>query len=188
MLGGQFPIVLSVLAVKGRRLAGLDWDGCESTQVSVPLSGGLYWKADPKLLLGGASIPFTDKPVRFLGLDVQVASHHVCPRSNIVARLQKMLTAIDRAPLTRRQKILMYSAGVCPRLTWPLLTQEFSITWVEKELDSLATRYIKHWAGLTKSANSHSLSSQLDGWPQSSTHSNCVQKVASVSPDSVSDV
>ena len=49
-----------------------------------------------------------------------------------------MLTAIDRAPLTRRQKFLMYSAGVCPRLTWPLLTQEFPITWVERELDSLA--------------------------------------------------
>ena len=64
-----------------------------------------------------------------------------------------MLTAIDRAPLTRCQKFLMYSAGVCPPLTWPLPTQEFSIIWVEKELDSLTTHYIKHWAGLTKSAN-----------------------------------
>ena len=38
-------------------------------------------------------------------------------------------------------------------VTWPLLTQEFPITWVERELDSLATHYIKHWAGLTKSAS-----------------------------------
>ena len=119
----------------------------------LSLEGSTGKLRDPQLLLRGASIPFTEKLVRFLGLDVQVASHHVCPRSNIVARLQKMLTAIDRAPLTRRQKFLMYSAGVCPRLTWPLLTQEFPITWVERELDSLATRYIKHWAGLTKSAN-----------------------------------
>ena len=119
----------------------------------LSLEGSTGKLRDPQLLLRGASIPFTEKPVRFLELDVQVASHHVCPRSNIVARLQKMLTAIDRVALTRRQKFLMYSAGVCPRLTWPLLTQEFPITWVERELDSLAIRYIKHWAGLTKSAN-----------------------------------
>ena len=119
----------------------------------LSLEGSTGKLRDTQLLLGGASIPFTEKPMRFLRLDVQVVSHHVCPRSNIVTRLQKMLTPIDRAPLTRRQKFLMYSAGVCPHLTWSLLTQEFSITWVEKELDSLATRYIKHWTGLTKSAN-----------------------------------
>ena len=47
----------------------------------------------------------------------------------------------------------MYSAGVCPRLTWPLLIQEFPMTWAEKELDSITTRYLKHWAGRSKSAN-----------------------------------
>ena len=119
----------------------------------LSLEGSTGKLRDPQLLLGGASIPFTKEPVRFLGLDVQVASHHVSPRSNIVARLQEMLTAIDKAPLTRRQKFLMYSAGVCPCVTWPLLTQEFPITWVERELDSLATHYIKHCAGLTKSAS-----------------------------------
>ena len=119
----------------------------------LSLEGSTGKLRDPQLLLGGASIPFTEEPVRFLVLNVQVASHHVSPRSNIVARLQEMLTAIDRAPLTRRQKFLMYSAGMCPHVTWPLLTQEFPITWAERELDSLATHYIKHWAGLTKSSS-----------------------------------
>ena len=108
---------------------------------------------DPQLHLNSASIPFTIDPVRFLGLNVQMPSHTVSPRSNIVARLQDMLTAVDKTPLTRRQKLLMYSAGVCPRLSWPLQTQEFPITWVEREPDSLATRYIKNWAGLAKSAS-----------------------------------
>ena len=36
------------------------------------------------------------------------------------------------------------------RETPALLTQEYPITWVERELDSLATRHIKRWAGLTK--------------------------------------
>ena len=68
----------------------------------LSLEGSTEKLRDPQLLLCGASIPFTEKPVRFLALDVQVASHHICPRSNIVARLQKMPTAIDKAPLTRR--------------------------------------------------------------------------------------
>ena len=136
-----------------------DWLVWTGMAVKVPkcqclsLEGSTGKLRDPQLLLSGASIPFTEKPVRFLALDVQVASHHISPRSNIVARLQEMITAIDRATLTRRQKFFMYSAGVCPHVTWPLLTQEFPIIWVERELDSLATHHIKHWAGLTKSAS-----------------------------------
>ena len=33
------------------------------------------------------------------------------------------------------------------------LTHELPTSWVEKELDSLATRFLKRWSGLTKSAN-----------------------------------
>ena len=64
-----------------------------------------------------------------------------------------MLTAVDDSLLSRRQKLLLYSAGICPRLTWPLLTHEFPISWLEKQLDPLATRYLKKWAGLCKSGN-----------------------------------
>ena len=80
-------------------------------------------------------------------------SHYTSPRPDIVSKFQVMLRAVNDTPLTRRQKLLLYSAGVCPRLTWPLLFQEFPITWVEKELDSITTRYLKHWASLSKSAN-----------------------------------
>ena len=121
--------------------------------MSVHLIGGLYWKAEGSSTSPERCLhPFTKDLVHFLGLNVQVASHHVSPRSNIVARLQDMLTAVDKTPLTRRQKLHLYSAGMCPRLTWPLLTQEFPITWIQRELDFLATCYIKHWAGLAKSA------------------------------------
>jgi hypothetical protein len=78
----------------------------------ISLEGFIGKLKDPHLHLSGASIPFTKDPVRSLGLNVQVTSHHVSPRSSIVSRLQDMLTAVDTAPLTRRQKLLLYSAGV----------------------------------------------------------------------------
>ena len=64
-----------------------------------------------------------------------------------------MMKAVDRRPTTRRKKLLLFSGAVCPCLTWPLLIEEFSTTWVEKQLDSITTRYLKWWADLSKSAN-----------------------------------
>ena len=64
-----------------------------------------------------------------------------------------MLEAVDETPLTRGQKLLLYKAGVCPRLTWPLLIEEYPITWVERKLDTITTHYLKQWAGLAKAAN-----------------------------------
>ena len=64
-----------------------------------------------------------------------------------------MLQAIDESLLTRKQKLLLYSGGVCPRLSWPLLIQEFPTSWMERQVDSLVTGYLKRWSGLGKSAN-----------------------------------
>ena len=41
-----------------------------------------------------------------------------------------MLTAVDEAPFTRRQKLKLYRLGICPRLNW-LLTNK----WVPDNLD-----------------------------------------------------
>ena len=64
-----------------------------------------------------------------------------------------MLKAVDAAPVTRHQKLWLYKAGMCPRLTWLLNVQELPITWVERQLEATATRFVKKWAGLAKSAN-----------------------------------
>ena len=71
----------------------------------------------------------------------------------VVSELSRMLSCIDTCPLTRKQKLLLYKAGVCPRLSWLLTIEQFPISWVEKHADSLATSFLKKWAGLTRSAN-----------------------------------
>ena len=108
---------------------------------------------DPQLQLDGRPIPFTTDPVRFLGMSIHVPTTNSSSRSTVLSRLQAMLTAVDDSLLSRRQKLLLYSAGICPRLTWLLLIQEFPISWMEKEVDALATKYLKRWAGLCRSGN-----------------------------------
>ena len=60
---------------------------------------------------------------------------------------------MDAAPVTRRQKLRLYKAGICPRLSWLLNIEELPFTWVERKLEATATWFLKKWAGLAKSAN-----------------------------------
>ena len=69
----------------------------------------------------------------------------------LIQALCRMLQAVDRCPVTRCQKL--YKLGICPRLNWPLTIHEFSISWMKHELEAMATRFLKRWAGLAKSAN-----------------------------------
>ena len=78
---------------------------------------------------------------------------HAKSRVAVVSELERMLCKIDRCPLTRKQKLLLYRAGVCPRMSWLLTIEEFPITWVEKNLDTIATSYLKRWSGLARPAN-----------------------------------
>ena len=47
----------------------------------------------------------------------------------------------------------MYKQGICPRLNWMLTIEEFPITWIQRQLEATATRYLKRCAGIAKSAN-----------------------------------
>ena len=59
-------------------------------------------------------------------------------RSSLRGSLQQMLTAFDKTPQTCQQKLHLFKYGVCPRLSWPLLVEDFPITWLERDLQPLA--------------------------------------------------
>ena len=108
----------------------LTWSGM-SAKVPIcqckSIQGSTGRLLDLHLQLNGASIPLTTNPMRFLGMNVQVPNTKSSAKSAIVSHLRSMLTAVDDSLLTRRQRLLLYSAGVCPRLTWPLI-QEFPVS------------------------------------------------------------
>ena len=134
----------------------LQWSGMSAKIPKcqcLSLQGSSGKLADPHLTLDGMPIPFSTGPVRFLGMEVQVPKNSSAARKAVLTRLQEMLQAIDESLLTRKQKLLLYSGGVCPRLSWPLLTKEFPTTWMEGQVDSLVTGYLKRWSALGKSAN-----------------------------------
>ena len=135
----------------------LQWSGmkakpCKCQCLAVEASTGRTY--DPNLQIQGEKIQFIGKePIRFLGGTIQVPNNPSLMRENILAKLTTLLDRVDQIPITRKQKLKLYRLGICPRLSWELTISEFPISWVEKTLDSLVTRYLKKWSGLAKPAD-----------------------------------
>ena len=111
-------------------------------------------KIDPHLSLNNQHVPYAPQGVKFLGLAIGVPRDRARAQAELVSKFEKMLARLDACPLTRKQKLLIYRSGVCPRMTWHLMVEEFPISWLETCLDSRATRFLKCWSGLARSANS----------------------------------
>ena len=136
----------------------LHWSGMRAKVCkchSLALQGCTGKLVDPQLMIDGETIPFIgNNSIQFLGLEIQVPHDTTTTKEALFINLNRMLHAADQCPLTCHQKLRLYKAGICPRLSWLLLIEELPITWVERELEATATRFLKKLAGLAKSANS----------------------------------
>ena len=51
----------------------------------------------------------------------------------------------------------MFKVAICPRLTWDLATSDLPTSWLQNQLQPIATRLLKRWSGLAKSADPNRL-------------------------------
>ena len=69
-------------------------------------------------------------------------------RDSISAKLQHLLEKVDSAPVTTKQKVKLYKDGICPHLAWGFRVLELPISWIERELESKANKYLKKWMSI----------------------------------------
>lgn len=125
---------------------------------AVSLQSSTGHTIDPRLTLSGQRLPFLgDNTIKFLGLPIQIPQDQSSSRAHVKNLLHKLLTLVDACSVTRKQKLKLYKLGICPRLNWPLTIFTFPSSWVERELEATATRFLKKWSGLAKSANPNML-------------------------------
>ena len=118
---------------------------------SLVIQASIGRRITPDLSIGGHTIPpAEDDTFKFLGMPVHVYRNNEAARSSIKGKLQQML---DATPLTRHQKLRLFRYGVCPRLSLPLTFEDLPITWLQRELQPLATKALKKWTGLAGSSN-----------------------------------
>ena len=114
-------------------------------------SGKVY---SPDLSIGGENMqPVGSSAFKFLEMKIRVPPDPADARSSLRESLEAMLRIIDAVPVTRNQKLRLYKQGVCPRLTWPLLVESFPVSFFQKIINPLVTRFLKKWSGLTRSSN-----------------------------------
>jgi len=87
---------------------------------------------NPGLSMVGVDIPPVENDnFKFLGMPVRFYKDNNAARMFLKQTLQHMLASIEEVPLTHQQKLRLFKHGVCPRLAWPLLTEDLPITWLE---------------------------------------------------------
>ena len=135
----------------------LRWSGMnpkipKCCSLSIQASTGTPF--NPELSLNDTPIPYLgDSTINFLGAPVSFVRKKMDIRQSVKTKLEVLLQRVDASLVTRQQKLRLYKLAVCPRLTWELSINSFPITFVEKDLMVLATRYLKKWAGLAKPAD-----------------------------------
>ena len=118
---------------------------------SMAIQASTGKRVSPILTISGRVIPpVEDGAFKFLGMPVWVYSSNDDAWSSLRGYLQHMLMAIDKTPLTCQQKLRLFKHGVCPRLSWFLLVDDFPISWLKRDLQPLATEALMEWARLTR--------------------------------------
>lgn len=98
---------------------------------------------DPKIHLNGENIPFiTNRTLMFLGGPIRVPQSTKQQRL-CLSTLPQLLDKADQTPVTWKQKVLLYKAGICPQLNWDLSILELPVSWVSFTLEAKTTCYLK---------------------------------------------
>ena len=74
-------------------------------------------------------------------------------KNHLDGKLLSLLERVNSTPVTRNQKLLLYKAGVCPRMLWDMGISDLSTSWITRRLEATVTRYLKKWSGLSRSAD-----------------------------------
>ena len=135
----------------------LEWTGMKAKVpkcFSLAIAASTGKRYDPKLQLSGRVIPFiAEDTIKFLGAPIRVPLSNSHQKKFLTEKLEQLLQRVDEVPVTRKQKLLLYKAGICPRLNWDMAVMELPISWVGSTLEAKATRYLKRWSGLARSAD-----------------------------------
>jgi len=120
---------------------------------SLAIQASTAQQFDSKLYLNDQSIPFIwNHTIKFLGGPIQVLMTNQDHKQHLKEKLAQLLNKVGQVPVTRKQKLLLYKAGICPCLNWDLSILELPISWIHSTLDATTTCFLKKWSSLADPA------------------------------------
>ncbi|XP_053183947.1 LOW QUALITY PROTEIN: uncharacterized protein LOC128367182 [Scomber japonicus] len=110
-----------------------------------------------RFFVDGAVIPsITEKPVTSLGKVFDCSLRDTASVQTTIKRLETWLSTVDKSGLPGRFKAWLYQHGILPRILWPLLVYEVTMSIVET-LERKISCYLRRWLGLPRSLTSAAL-------------------------------
>ena len=112
-----------------------------------------YHRFDPDLTIAGQPLQYLDDgDFRYLGRPTNVHGSEELARSTITSKLDEWLQLVDNQTLPNTSKLWLYQHFIIPKLSRYLTALDLTLTFV-KRLQAKATKYLKKWSGLPRSAN-----------------------------------
>ena len=112
--------------------------------LSLAIQASTGKRYNPKIHLNGENIPFiTNRTLMFLGGPIRVPQSTKQHRLCLSDKLPQLLDKVDRTPVTWKQKVLLYKAGICPQLNRDLSILQLPVSWVSSTLEAKTTCYLK---------------------------------------------
>ena len=112
-----------------------------------------YHRFDPDLTIAGQPFQYLDDgDFRYLGRPTNVHGSEKLARLTIKSKLDEWLQLVDNQTLPNTSKLWPYQHFIIPKLSWYLTALDLTLTLV-KRLQAKATKYLKKWSALPRSAN-----------------------------------
>ena len=136
----------------------LNWSGIEAKVVKCR---SLAFRSrpksefyDPMLHICGQQIPFVGEAgAIFLGLPLDLSLSNDKIQDMITTKLDDLCQKVDEVSLPATLKLKLYRLGICPRLNWLLSLADLPLTWIERQAESITTKFLKRWCHLARPAN-----------------------------------
>ena len=90
--------------------------------------------------------------MRFLGQEIYKDLSDKEVRAKVDTKLKNLLQKTDRDQVNSIGKLWIYENHIVSRISWEFIIYCFPISFA-KDLQAMATRYLKRWAGLPRGAN-----------------------------------
>ncbi|XP_049324773.1 uncharacterized protein LOC125789951 [Astyanax mexicanus] len=107
--------------------------------------------------VNGVVIPsITEKPVTSLGKVFNCSLRDTASVQSTIKKLEAWLSTVDKSGLPGKFKAWLYQHGILPRILWPLLVYEVTMSTVET-MERKISSYLRRWLGLPRSLTSAAL-------------------------------
>jgi hypothetical protein len=97
--------------------------------------------------------PFKDEHFKFLGRWIPGDLDEIQVKEKVLSEFRSYISLIDNSKLSGLLKIWLYQHFLLAKLAWSFLIHDFCMSFAKEKLQPIATRTLKKWAGIFRSAD-----------------------------------